>query len=251
MVLDGLSVLFFFFLGPLPGPMRAICWVGRTVSACLSLFSNILCISACIFRIPDDTMIWRTGAQASRYIWAPKAYCIHDSFHWQQYTYDTGPVWSWRSWLYPCLNLIVPLELPVGVVNAVTFTIIDSFCYQVVREKPSPFHLAYGIWEASAAEARWVDYHHRCVCTSEMSLFEDLKDLPSGWRFWAKDLLLHSASSWSVATWVSSSHSLRRVLDQSVRLRWNYLEQVFLPFFLRDLDVYQRPLPEATGESIW
>ena len=27
-------------------------------------------------------------------------------------------------------------------------------------------------------------------------------------------------------------------------LRWNYLEQVFVPFFLRDVDVYGRPLPE-------
>ncbi|CAJ1334996.1 unnamed protein product [Effrenium voratum] len=25
---------------------------------------------------------------------------------------------------------------------------------------------------------------------------------------------------------------------------WNYLERVFIPFFLRDTDVYQRPLPE-------
>ena len=33
-------------------------------------------------------------------------------------------------------------------------------------------------------------------------------------------------------------------------LRWNYLEQVFIPFFLRDVDVYQRPLPQAQRQVL-
>ena len=35
-----------------------------------------------------------------------------------------------------------------------------------------------------------------------------------------------------------------RVGSSPRSLRWNYLEQVFVPFFLRDVDVYGRPLPE-------
>ena len=57
-------------------------------------------------------------------------------------------------------------------------------------------------------KARWFDHSIRCVEASVCVAF--------------------SQSSW----------------HHAFGLRWNYLETVFIPFFLRDTDIYGRQLPQ-------